>query len=53
MMQAALPGSMSLADDSQSADGQLQLGLQLIQQSYTRRAGRFHGLTYGSDQADF
>jgi len=37
-MQSALPGSLSLTDDSQSADGQLQLGLQLIQQSYTRRA---------------
>lgn len=28
---------LGLQDDSQSADGQLQLGLQLIQQSYNRR----------------
>ena len=28
---------LNLQDDSQSADGQLQLGLQLIQQSYNRR----------------
>jgi len=28
---------MGLQDDSQSADGQLTLGLQLIQQSYNRR----------------
>ena len=39
MMSSTMPGTLSLTDDSQSADGQLQLGLQLIQQSYTRRAG--------------
>ena len=35
---------LGLQDDSQSADGQLQLGLQLIQQSYNRRVEEFKGI---------